>query len=467
MAPVASPERVIEAQFVPTLTQGRVWDVVGEAPAGSLSLIGYGGALGGGKSRTICELGIDLSLEFPGNRILIGRKDFADLRTTTMEEFYRVCPRELIVKRNDSEHWCWLRLSDWPEGQVSAVHFRELKDYQGLGSEPFGAVLVDEAGEVPENSAKMLIGRLRSWVGSPPNVKYVFLAGSNPYPGWFEDWFVSRELPEQVLAAAGGKVTFIPSRIADNPFLPPNYEALLRGIYTDDDWLSRMVEGRFDSFTGQVYRELSTRQEWSGELPRFSRLVGGLDFGGAKAEAHKTAGVVAGLTTRDNPGMGENNLVRFGHFEHSGADVHESLMTWMRQIEAVAGRRVNWRADKTQMWGISLASGSGFIIEPSHGGADSVDAGVGLVRRRMKDATSWFMPDLRQVPRLDGRKLNGRSWYDAMRRYREEDGKYVKLDDDTADADRYMHEEADGFPVMPYKMPKTNTAGKPLARYAV
>ncbi len=464
----SAPERVVEAQFYPTATQGRVWDAVATAPAGSLSLIGYGGALGGGKTRTIVELGIDLALEYPGNRILIGRKDFADLRTTTMEEFYKACPPELIVKRNDSEHWCLLRLSAWPEGVTSAVHFRELKDYQGLGSEAFGAVLVDEAGEVPENSAKMLVGRLRTWIGSPPGIKFVLFAGSNPYPGWFEDWFVSRALPEEILKAAGGRVTFIPSRIADNPYLPSNYESLLRAIYVDDDWLSRMVEGRFDSFTGQVYRELSTRMEWAGPTPQFSRLVGGLDFGGAKESAHKTAGVAAGLTASGNVGIGANNLVRFSHFEHAGADVHEVLWTWMRQVEVAAGRRVNWRADKTQSWGIGLAVQAGFIVEPSHGGADSVDAGVGLQRRRMKDSTSWFTPELRQVPMVNGRRLHGRAWYDAMRRYREKDGRYVKLEDDTADADRYMHEEADGFPELGAQLPThAYNNGTPIATKAV
>ena len=463
----AAPVRVVEAQFYPEPPQSKVWDTVAAAEPGSLSLIGYGGALGGGKTRTIVELGIDLALDFPGNRILIGRKDFADLRTTTMEEFYRACPREIIVKRNDSEHWCAIRLPSWPEGVQSMVHFRELKDYQGLGSEAFGAVLIDEGGEVPENSAKMLIGRLRSWMGSPVGLKFVFLAGSNPYPGWFEDWFVSRVLPEEVLKLVGGRVTFIPSRISDNPHLPENYEAILRAVYMDDDWLSRMVEGRFDSFTGQVYRELSTRQEWNGPTPRYSKLVGGLDFGGAKESAHKTAGVAAGLTTSGNQGIGANNLVRFAHFEHSGPDVHELLWTWMRQVEVVAGRRVAWRADKTQSWGIGLAVQAGFIVEPSHGGADSVDAGVGLQRRRMNDSTSWFTPELRQVPMVNGKRLHGRSWFDAMRRYREEDGKYVKLDDDTADADRYMAEEADGYPVVVGKLPTRSLGGRALARSAV
>ena len=93
-----------------------------------------------------------------------------------------------------------------------------------------------------------------------------------------------------------------------------------------------------------------------------------------------------------------------------------------------------------------------------------MDAGVGLQRRRMNDSSSWFTPALRQIPEVDGKRLHGRSWYDAMRRYREEDGKYVKLDDDTADADRYMHEEADGFPELPYSVTHTTMAGKQFSK---
>lgn len=470
MTAATEERRVLD--FEPTPKQAEVWDVIAEAAPESLTLIGYGGALGGGKTRTLAEIAIDLCVDFPGNRILVGRKDFADLRTTTMEEFYRVCPPEIISKRHNSEHWCAIRLPGWPDGVTSRVFFKELKDYQSIGSEEYGAALIEEAGEVPINSARMLLGRLR-WRQTTVPIKYVFLAASNPYPGWFEDWFVNRELPEDVLSLVGGRVHFIPARISDNPHLPDNYEALLRAVYVDDDWLARMVEGRFDSFTGQVYRELSPRMQWDGPLPSFTRLVGGLDFGGAKEDSHKTAGVAAGITGPGNPGIGANHLVRFGHFEHSGAAVHEALWTWMRGIEAALGRRVHWRADKTQSWGIGLAQQAGFIVEPSHGGEDSVSAGIGLVKRRMKDGASWYMPALYQRPVVDGRVLNGRSWYEGMRRYRwAEDvnpnaaakGKPLKRDDDTADADRYMHEEADGFPVEQFHMPTASLGGQPLAR---
>lgn len=460
-------ERVIE--FEPTDTQQKVWDIIADAPDGSFSLIGYGGALGGGKTRTLAEIAIDLLIDFPGNRGLIGRKDLVDLRTTTLEEFDRCCPPEIVVKSvNSPVIERAIRLPEWPEGVTSRLFFKELKDYQSIGSEEYGFVLIEEAGEVPINSARMLVGRVR-WTKAIVPLKRVFLAASNPYPGWFEDWFVNHELPEDVLKLVGGTVHFIPARISDNPHLPENYEALLRAIYVDDDWLARMVEGRFDSFTGQIYRELSPRMEWVGALPtKIERLTGGLDFGGAKEDSHKTTGVASIVTAQGNPGIGANHRVRFAHFEHSGADVHEQLWTWMRGVEATMGQRVHWRADKTQSWGISLAQTAGFIITPSHGGADSVSAGIGLNKRRMKDGSSWYTPNLRQTPEVNGVKLNGRSWYEGMRRYRwAEDGAPntaargtpLKRDDDTADADRYDAEEIDGFPEIETRMPQRALSG--------
>lgn len=41
--------------FVPTRRQRQIWDTVKAAPRGSLTLIGYGGAAGGGKTRALSE----------------------------------------------------------------------------------------------------------------------------------------------------------------------------------------------------------------------------------------------------------------------------------------------------------------------------------------------------------------------------------------------------------------------------
>ena len=246
-------------------------------------------------------------------------------------------------------------------------------------------------------------------------------------------------------------------------------------------WLSK-VRGRFPLVPeGVVYPELSPSQQWYGELPKFSRVVGGLDFGGANDNAHMTAGVVAGLVAKvehESQIAKQGDLIRFAHFEDAGPSVHADLLNWMRAVEAKIGRRVEWRADKTQSFGISMAQQQGFQIEPTHGGADSVWLGITLVRRRMQDGASYFTEELTRAPRhADGRSMKGRSWYEGMQNYRWElqpdDNKRVpgvplKRDDDTADGDRYLHEAADGFPAPRGPLlGKRTLSGKKIARYAV
>lgn len=455
---------VTDAAFRPTPRQVEIWNRIAEAPRGSLTLLGYGGAAGGGKTKALAEIAIELAVTYPGNSILIARKDLVDMRGSgqVLEQFDRAS-EGLVVRRTDSPLVVrYLRCRDWPEGVRSTVYFKELKDYLSLGSDEYGAALLEEAGEIPKDSALMVLSRLRH----PAAKKRVFIAASNPWPGWFEDWFVKREIDESVLKAAGGRIHFVPAFIKDNPHLPDNYEALLRAMYPDD-WVARLVEGRFGGYRGQVYAHLGPHLEWVGALPDFTRLVGGLDFGGANLDAHKTAGVVAGITK-------SNRLVRFAHFEHAGPTVHADLWTWMRGIEAEHHRRVAWRADKTQSWGISQASEAGFLIEPSHGGADSVTAGIGLVNRRLKDGTSFYTAELKRAPTLDSEPLLGMAWYDSMTKYRWKDqpdpdravpGVPIKRDDDTPDADRYMHEEADGFPVVPVQAVRA-LSGRRETRFA-
>lgn len=222
-------------------------------------------------------------------------------------------------------------------------------------------------------------------------------------------------------------------------------------------WLSK-VRGRFPLVPeGQVYKELSPSQQWYGPLPAFSRLVGGLDFGGANDDAHMTAGVVAGVVAKVEHGeqiAPAGALIRFAHFEDAGPSVHGDLLNWMRSVETKMGRRVEWRADKTQSFGIAQAKEQGFIIEPTHGGADSVWIGISMVRRRMADGASFFTEPLTRTPvHADGRVMKGKAWFTRMQNYRwqlqpQEDravpGVPIKRDDDTCIAGETPILMADG-----------------------
>ena len=282
-----------DRSFFPTARQRQLLNELTSAPSPGLALLGYGGAMGGGKTRAIVELAIDAALAYPNNNVLVARQHYSDLSATTMREFFAACPPELIRRRQQSPtHLVELALQDWPPGQSSTVNFRHLSDWPSLGSQQYGAVLIDEAGQVDEDAALMLLTRLRD----PAQAQRWFVAASNPWPGWFERWFVRRDLPEPALEQASGQVIFIPASIPDNPHLPPNYAELNHALLPNH-WRDRFIEGRFDALLGRVYPDFDTQRHlWDAPLPRFTHYIGGLDFGGQTETAHHTAGIIAGLT---------------------------------------------------------------------------------------------------------------------------------------------------------------------------
>lgn len=135
----------------------------------------YLGGWGGGKTYAGCQEALRHLLAFPGNFGLIGRKDFCDLRDTTIQTFIEdVCPPELVEKYNKAEHHLYLK-------NKSEVIFRELKDGSGIGSLNLGFFYIDEGEEVTEEIFDRLRGRLRlskagkqcGWITSnPPNIDH-------------------------------------------------------------------------------------------------------------------------------------------------------------------------------------------------------------------------------------------------------------------------------------------------------
>jgi hypothetical protein len=129
------------------------------------------GAWRSGKTYSGCKEALKQSMLYPNNRGLIGRKNFTDLRDTTMKTFFEVCPAELIKSYNKTEHHLVLINN-------SEIFFRELKDRGGLGSFELGWFHIDEAEEVEEGIFTYLKGRINAsatkrqcgWLTSnPPN----------------------------------------------------------------------------------------------------------------------------------------------------------------------------------------------------------------------------------------------------------------------------------------------------------
>ena len=424
-----------EPRFVPTARQLALYEALRQTPTGGISLVGYGGAMGGGKTRAIAELAIDTALAFPGTNVLVARQHYSNLQTTTMRQLFDSLPAQLIVDRQRSSPQCVaVRDAAWPPGVRSTIHFRHLTEWTGLGSEQYGAVFIDEAGEVSEDAARMLLTRLRH----PAQPRRWFVAASNPWPGWFERWFARRQLDEDELAEAGGRIVYVPARIADNPHLPPQYAAQQRALQPGE-WVNRFIEGRFDAFEGLVYGHFDVqRHRWDAPLPPFARYIGGLDFGGQAPHDHYTAGVVAGLTSRRAP-CGPNILIRLGEFEDRGPGVTERLEQWQREWRLKLGP-IQWCADRSQSAWIDHQRRLGQPVRPSKGGPDSVNWGVSLVQQRLNGdpPSAYYSASMSQFPE----RMLDYHWDQTGSGPADHAPRPVKRNDDLLDADRYMHELA-------------------------
>ena len=430
--PTELPVLPTDQRFTPTERQFAVYDALRQTPIGGMTLVGYGGAMGGGKTRAIAELAIDTALAFPGTNILIARQHYSNLQTTTMREFFDCLPERLIVERQrSSPQWVAIRDASWPYGVRSTIHFRHLTEWSGLGSEQYGAVFVDEAGEVAEEAAQMLLTRLRH----PAQPQRWFVAASNPWPGWFERWFARRELDESAFADADGRIVYIPAKIPDNPHLPSNYAAQQRALQPGE-WVQRFIEGSFDAFEGQIYQHFSPdTHRWDAPLPSFSRYIGGLDFGGQSPKDHFTAGIVAGVTDR-HASCGTNILIRLGEFEERGPGVTQRLEQWQQSWQRKLGA-IQWCADRSQSAWIDHQRRQGHHVVPSKGGPDSVTWGIALVQQRLNGdpPSSYYAPSMSVFPS----RMREYQWDQATT---DHSPKPKKRNDDLVDADRYMHELA-------------------------
>ena len=134
----------------------------------------YIGAWRAGKSLAGCQEAFKQSYLYPNNCGIIFRKDFTDLRDTTMKTFFEVVPPEFIKDYNKSEHHVTLL-------NGSEIYFKYLKDGIKLGSLDLGWAFIDEAEEVTEEIFTFLKGRLsRKNVGrncmwmcsNPPNTDH-------------------------------------------------------------------------------------------------------------------------------------------------------------------------------------------------------------------------------------------------------------------------------------------------------
>ena len=237
---------------------------------------GYGGAMGGGKSRTLCEDTFDQMLDHPGLVAVLARdKHTSIIETTRKTMLNQVVPMELITRTKASGGEDYIEL--W---NGSRCHFIGLDDPYRWYSSEIGWIGFDEAQEIDEEKAVRLITRLRQ-AGMPNRASFTFNPSS---PGhWLQKWFLLGGQPtefgfrkEELYASEAtkpiGDCDFFFAKATDNIYLPEGYvEQTLGGL--PERLRRRLLEGLWEFIEGNSFFEvddLAYYQRLSSETKPFA-----------------------------------------------------------------------------------------------------------------------------------------------------------------------------------------------------
>ena len=195
----------------------------------------FGGAMGGGKTRWLCEEGKDLSLQYPGNRGVMCRYHLSDFKNSTLKCIEECFPPEIIVNHNLAEHTITLINGS----EIIYMGMSEAENVSKLKSMELGWFAMDEASEIPKENFLLFQSRLRKRMNDGTFPPFFGLLASNPADCWLKDMFVYQKNKDYA---------FIPSLPKDNPYLPGDYEARLRESYPED-WVRIFLEGSWDELS--------------------------------------------------------------------------------------------------------------------------------------------------------------------------------------------------------------------------
>ena len=227
------------------------------------TIVTFGGSAGGGKSWLGCTWITTICLKYPGIRTLIGRSVLQQLKTTTLNTLFEVFS---MMGLKSGEHYTY-------NGQSNIITFFNkseiiLKDLQYQPSDPnfdslagieVTAVFVDEASQITYLCFSILKSRIRFKLNEYNLIPKILLT-CNPAQNWIKKEFYLPFIQETL----SENISFIPSLAFDNPYLPPSYIEILKGLPLAQK--KRLLEGDwnylenddslfdFDSIANSVYK---------------------------------------------------------------------------------------------------------------------------------------------------------------------------------------------------------------------
>lgn len=215
----------------------------------SLDVAVYQGGYGSGKTFSGSLLGILLALKFPTIRGLVGAQTYTLVRDTTLQSYFEHFENMGLVEGKDYEWSSSLQKITFQNG--SEILFRHFDEPNKLKSLNLGFVEIEEMSEVPYETFKMLLSRMRqrikkSWKG----FRYRIFAHTNPEynRGWIYDTFINNPPPNYRLISAP---------TTENIYLPQNYCEELKKLYDEEYYKIFVLAQNGHSDKGLVVKDFS------------------------------------------------------------------------------------------------------------------------------------------------------------------------------------------------------------------
>lgn len=341
---------------------------------------GYGGAMGGGKSRTACEQVFDYALDYPGLVALIARQAHTSIVETTKKTMLnQVIPEKLITRSRSSGGEDYVEL--W---NGSRIHFVGLEDPIRWYSSEIGVVAFDEAQEIDEDTVLRIMTRLRQQ--GMPNKAILTFNPSNP-GHWLQRWFIvegertehgfyKKELWMEGATASIGNAEFFFAKATDNIHLPPGYvDQNLAGM---KEWMRRRyLEGLWEYISGQCFFDVDALREYELQAREVRPFANGIMVGDVAEDVEYRIGRGPKPTNRIKlvPGPGTLTVwkppVR-AHYDEKlekNIDAHRYVMS----IDSSSGRGTDYSAievidveDFEQVAELQIKAETGLVAEEAY-----------------------------------------------------------------------------------------------------
>ena len=227
----------------------------------SLDVAVYQGGYGSGKTFAGALLGILLALKFPGITGLVGAQTYTLVRDTTLKTYFEHLDNIGFVDKVDYK---WVSAEQkivFKNG--SEILFRHFDEPNKLKSLNLGFVEIEEMSDVPYDTFKMLLARMRQrkkagW----QNFTYRIFGHTNPevQKGWIYKTFYDNPPPNYRLICAP---------TTQNKYLPEGFCDELKKLY-DQSYYEIFVLGKagdystnlvVKDFTDENVREIKYQQD--------------------------------------------------------------------------------------------------------------------------------------------------------------------------------------------------------------